>query len=195
MKKRRKTLTALAGVVVFLLSGTQASSAQFPNQELPSGSGVNPSAFAFPSYDATRSQDLDWTKNPTRIDRLTEFDHLGRITALLRSGHAATTSRETSKSLLFTVPHLSLEKVLASSAPFRQASTQTLPVPQTFAFLPSKEQGNPSFTQWLTPSFTGKFKKFSGPAGFSSFLPIPGLVQTPSIDRFQIGYELFRWKL
>jgi len=195
VKKRRKTLTALAGVVVLVLSGTLASSAQSPNQALHSGSGVNPSAFALPSYDATRSQDLDWTKDNTRIDHLTEFDHLGRITALLRSGHAAATSREASKSLLFTVPHLSLEKVLASSAPFRQASTQTVPVPQIFAFLPSKEQENPSFTQWLTPSFTGKLKNFRGPAGFSSFPPIPGLVQTPSIDRFQIGYELFRWKL
>ncbi len=200
MKKLRQTLTAFAGAVVFLLSVPLTSSAQFPNQALHSGSGMNRSAFALLSYDATRSQNLNWTIDPTLITRLTAFDHLGRITGLSRSGHAAATSRETSEPLLFTVPRLSLEEVLASSAPWRRASTQTVPVPQISAFLPSKEQGNPSFAQRRTPSFNGKFKKFRGhqspyPSGFSSLPPIPGLVQTPSIGRFQIGYELFSWQL
>lgn len=195
MKKLRQTLTAFAGAVAFLLSVPLASSAQFPNQALHFGSGMNPSAFAIQSYDATRSQNLNWTKDPTLIARLTEFDHLGRITDLSRSGHVAATSRESSESLLFTVPRLSLEEVLASSAPWRRASTQTVPVPQIFAFLPSKEQGNPSFAQRRILAFTGKFKKFRGPSGFSSLPPILGLVQTPSIDRFQIGYELFHWQL
>ncbi len=195
MKKLRQTLTAFAGAVVFLLSVPLTSSAQFPNQALYSGSGVNPSAFALLSYDASRSQNLDWTQELTLIARLTEFDHLGRITGLSRSGHAAATSRETSESLLFTVPRLSLEEALASSSPWRRASTQTVPVPQLFAFLPSKEPGNSSFAQRRIPSFNGKFRKFRGPSGFFSRPPIPGLVQTPSIDRFQIGYELFRWQL
>lgn len=195
MKQLGQTLRRFTGAVVLLLSGTLASSAQLPSQALRPRSVVEQSTSALPPFGAAHAPSIEWPRDSTLIARMTTFDHLTRVTGLPRSGHTGTTNQPISQALSFRLPRWSLERALASMPSSKQASTQAAPMPQLFALLPSKEQKNREFAQRLPRSFTGKFQNFSGPSGVSPLPSVPGLVQTPSTNRFQIGYEFYRWEL